>query len=77
MDDIIICSASFVEHLFSLTSVFDKLREAGIQLKVSKCIFTCAEVDFLGYHLSSEGIKPHERLISAVNSSKDPNPREN
>ena len=60
MDDIITCNASFEEHLLSLTSVFDKLREAGIQLKVSKCIFAC------------EGIKPQERLISSVKQFKRP-----
>ena len=72
MDDVIICSATFEEHLELLKSLFDKFRESGIQLKLSKCLFACEEVDFLGYHLSREGIKPQERLITAVNRFKSP-----
>ena len=72
IDDVVICSATFEEHLRLLTLLFVKLREARIQLKLSKCSFACEEVDFLGYHLSKDGIRPQERLITAVNRFKRP-----
>ena len=72
MDDVIICSTTFEEHLELIRSLLDKLRESGIQLKLSKCLFAHEEVDFLGYHISREGIKPQERLIAAVNRFKRP-----
>jgi len=44
LDDIIIFSASFDEHLHRLTNVFKALREAHLQLKLSKCSFMQKEV---------------------------------
>ena len=72
MDDIIICSISFDEHLSSLASVFGKLRETGIQLKFSKCVFAREEVEFLGYNLSKDGIRPLNRLTTAIEEFKRP-----
>ena len=58
MDDVILFSNSFDDHLSSLTSVFEKFRDAGIQLKFSKCVFAREDVDFLGYNLSKDGVRP-------------------
>ena len=35
-------------------------------MKASKCVIGSDSVDFLGYHLSSEGIKPQSRLVEAI-----------
>ena len=40
MDDIIICSVMFSEHISALISLFGKLREAGIQLKLIFWVIT-------------------------------------
>ena len=72
MDDILICSKSIGEHLSSLKDVFLKLRESGITLKLSKCVFGCENIDFLGYNLSKDGIKPQERLREAIKEFKIP-----
>ena len=63
---------SFEEHLSSLASVFEKLRETGIQLKFSKCFFAHEEFDFLGYNLSKDGIKPQKRLTTAIEEFQRP-----
>ena len=75
MDDIVIFSRTFEEHLKELETVFEKLSEANITLKSSKCVIASREVDFLGYRLSAEGIKPQERLVSAITEFKRPEKR--
>ena len=62
MDDIVIFSGNFQEHLHNLEQVFQRLQSSGISLKLPKCIFACEKVNFLGFELSKGGIKPQARL---------------
>ena len=66
MDDIVIFSRTFAEHMMEIEAIFDKLLDANITLKASKCVIASHVVDFLGYRLSKDGIKPQERLMSAI-----------
>ena len=58
LDDIIIMSSTFDEHLSRLRSVFERLRTAGLKLKPQKCIFLQRRVSFLGHVVSARGYKP-------------------
>ena len=58
MDDIVIYSSSFREHLENLELVFQRLKSSGLSLKLSKWLFAREIVDFLGIELSGTGIKP-------------------
>ena len=66
IDDIIIFSKSFEEHLAHMDLVFTRLREANIKLKVSKCHFANPEVIYLGHIVSRNGIQPDPDKVSAV-----------
>ena len=66
MDDISIFTATFDDHMLALRSVFERLREAGITLKLGKCEFACDNIDFLGYNVSQEGIKPQKGLTDSI-----------
>ena len=66
IDDIIIFSSSFDEHLQRLRLVFDRLRQANLKLKPSKCHFARSSVRFLGFIVSSSGVSPDPDKISAV-----------
>ena len=68
IDDIIIFSCTFKEHLYRLGLVFSTLREANLKLKPSKCHFASNSVDFLGFVVSSDGISPNPEKIEAVRS---------
>ncbi|MEL7328148.1 MAG: RNase H-like domain-containing protein [Pseudomonadota bacterium] len=72
MDDIVVFNKTFQEHLQSLEQIFCRLRSSGISLKLSKCIFASEKVDFLGYTLAREGIKPQTRLTEAVKQYQRP-----
>lgn len=48
IDDILIYSKSFEEHLVHLDNVFERLREAKLTLKPAKCQFARRELPYLG-----------------------------
>ena len=56
LDDVIIFSASFQEHLQRLGAVFARLEEAGLKLKLAKCQFAKDKVKYLGHIISRNGI---------------------
>ena len=58
LDDILIASQTFEEHLEHLRLVFDRLRKAGLTLKPKKCFFVQQKVQYLGHVISPEGIMP-------------------
>ena len=66
MDDIVIFSPNLKDHLKDLEGVFERLREANISLKASKCVIAVKSVFSLGYELSNEGIRPQARLTDAI-----------
>ena len=66
LDDILVYSKTFEDHLSHLRQVFDRLRLANLKLKPSKCKFACPQVTYLGHVVSPEGIAPDADKISAV-----------
>ena len=57
LDDIVVYSKSADDHEKHLQLVFNRLRQAGLRLKRTKCSFGLSEIRLLGYILNSEGIK--------------------
>ena len=76
MDDIVIFSKTFSEHLKNLEQVFQRLRLSGVSLILSKCVFASHTVDFLGFELSQSGIRPQSCLTYAVLNFGQPTTRE-
>ena len=58
LDNILVCSKTFQEHLEHLNLVFERLRRAGLTLKPRKCFFLQEEVHYLGHLISCKGIAP-------------------
>ena len=73
IDDIIVFSRTFSEHLDRLHKVFSKLEEAGLKLRTSKCHFAQKVVRYLGHKVSTDEIRPDPAKTEAV--SKYPVPR--
>ena len=77
LDDILIFSPDTETHLKHLDILFQRLREAGLKLKESKCNFLKAHVQYLGHLVSGEGIEPlAEKLESMKDMPSPTNPRE-
>ncbi|GFW31239.1 retrovirus-related Pol polyprotein from transposon opus [Trichonephila clavipes] len=72
MDDVIITSPSFNEHLDHLNQVFTLLRDAGLTLNKDKCHFACDKLKYLGLVISKEGIETDNSKVKAIAEMKPP-----
>jgi hypothetical protein len=66
LDDVVIFSKTFDEHIERLSTVLDRIRTAGLKLKPEKCQFFQSEVIFLGHVVSGEGVKPNPPNIMKI-----------
>lgn len=66
VDDILIFSRSFDEHLQHLAQVFDRLKNANLKLQPTKCHFAVKEVKFLGHVISKKGFSVDPEKTKAV-----------
>ena len=66
LDDIIIFSATFEEHLERLQAVFERLEKHNLKLKPSKCHLFKERVVYLGHVVSEAGIQADPEKIEAV-----------
>ena len=66
LDDVLVYSRTFDEHLQHLRFVFDRFREAGLKLKPKKCFFGQKHVKFLRHVISSEGVQPDPAKIEDI-----------
>ncbi|GFY13598.1 transposon Tf2-6 polyprotein [Trichonephila clavipes] len=66
LDDIIVFSETFEDHLIRLRLVLKCLQEAGLKLNSKKCLFAAQEVKILGHLVSSNGVRPDPDKIKAV-----------
>ena len=66
LDDIIIFSKSFDEHIKSVENVFKQLELHGLKLKASKCEFFKTSVQYLGHIVSDKGVQTDPDKISAL-----------
>ena len=77
LDDIIIFSKTEEEHLKHLDIVFERLQQAHLKLKCSKCDFFKKHIQYLGHLVSAEGIKPLPEKLECVEKMPPPrNPKE-
>ena len=72
LDDIIVFSATWKEHLERLRAVFERLRQANLKLGARKCQLAAREVSFLGYKVTPEGLEPEPRLMEAISKLPPP-----
>ncbi|KAG6611434.1 Pol Polyprotein [Phytophthora cinnamomi] len=66
LDDILVFSQNEEEHLEHLRIVFKRLEKYGVSLNGGKCRVLRKDVEYLGYTLSAEGIRPQAKKIQAI-----------
>lgn len=72
LDDIIIISRTFDEHLDHLRIVFRRLQDANLQLNPDKCEFCRTELKYLGHVICRDGIQTDPEKIRAVQEYTSP-----
>jgi hypothetical protein len=72
IDDIIVHSETFENHLNDLKQVFERIREANLKLGPKKCKFCFEEIKFLGHIIGKDGIKTDPAKIEKVKNYPKP-----
>ena len=72
IDDIIIFSKSFEEHLKRMRLIFDRFRSAGLTVKPKKSFFGQERIKFLGHYVSEKGIEPMEEKCKVIQNFPRP-----
>ncbi|KMQ86699.1 reverse ribonuclease integrase [Lasius niger] len=72
LNDIIILSRTFDEHLELLAEVFRRLRDARLRLNPEKCRFCVGQLKYLGHVIDQDGIRTDPEKVSAVNNWPEP-----
>ena len=67
LDDIIIFSRTPEEHLGHFKQDFQKIKKCTPIMKLSRCNFFTKEIQYLGYILSTKGIRPLPSKTHAIN----------
>lgn len=72
IDDILIASSNYEQHLIHLKTVFEKLQQYGVVINLEKCHFALSSVSFLGHNISEAGVKPLSEKVTAIQSFSQP-----
>lgn len=70
MDDLIVISDTFENHVSDLRAVFDHLRLFQKHARRKKCVFACESVKYLGHVITSESIQTDPRKVHAILDKK-------
>ena len=74
LDDVLVFSETFEEHLVHLQAIFDRLGAANLKLRGDKCTFFAKELHYLGHIVSDKGLQvdPDKvRRVTDMPSCKD------
>lgn len=66
LDDVVICHETFQGHLNLLQKVLERLKEAGLTIKASKCQFFRRELKYLGYVVDEKGLHTDPAKVQSI-----------
>ncbi|KAJ8018861.1 hypothetical protein HOLleu_42921 [Holothuria leucospilota] len=75
IDDIIVFSVTWEEHIQHLKKVLECLREAGLTTSIEKSRFFLTEADYLGHGVSESGIFTDGAKVEAIRNYPSPRDR--
>ena len=72
IDDIVIHSSSYRQHIKHVRLVLERLRRAGLTVKLSKCYFACASIEYLGHVVGLGQVRPKEQKVKDLLAADHP-----
>jgi hypothetical protein len=66
LDDIVIASSDFKEHLQTLYEVYQKLKETGLTINIEKCEFCKPSLTYLGFVIDRDGLRTDPQKVEAI-----------
>lgn len=68
LDDILVFSRTQEDHIKHVRQLLECLRKAQLYANLKKCEFNKQELEFVGFHVSDQGILPSKSKVAAVQS---------
>ena len=72
IDDILIHTQTWEEHIAALNEVFRRLRKANLTARPSKCFIGFNEVEFLGHMVGKGIMKPKQDKVKSIKEAARP-----
>lgn len=72
IDDILISTDTWEDHLEVLTELFVRLQNAGLTARPSKCFFAFSELECLGHIIGQQRLRPEEDKIESLKNAPIP-----
>lgn len=72
MDDLLIATRTIDENLEYLRLVMERMKEYGLQIRLDKCSFVKTQLEYLGYRITKNEIKPGLTKTEAVRQFPTP-----
>ena len=66
LDDLIIYSDTFEEHIERLEKVFERLPSCNLNLSPKKCVFLRKRVRYVGHIVSEDGVETDPEKIDKI-----------
>ena len=66
LDDVVIFSETWEEHLKHLTDILERIRKAGLTVKLGKCQFAMSQCVYLGHVVGNGMVKLERSKVEAI-----------
>ena len=73
LDDLLcLTNGSFEDHLEKLKLILERWKQSGLKVNASKSTFCTDKIEYLGYWITREGVKPLEKKVQPILSLDPP-----
>lgn len=72
IDDVVIHSTTWEEHVDHIRQVLSRLRKAGLTVKPRKCQFAMAQCVYLGHIVGNGEVRPEKSKVDSITSFQTP-----
>jgi hypothetical protein len=72
VDDILVHSKDTEQHIDHLEAVFKRIQSAGLRLNSSNCEYGVQKLTFLGFEVTTDGLKVDDEKVEAISKMPDP-----
>ena len=72
LDDILVASSDEESHKETLDKIFQRLDQHGLRISIDKCEFFLNDINFLGFHISANGMRSTAAKSAEINEFPKP-----
>ncbi|XP_072143700.1 uncharacterized protein [Dermacentor andersoni] len=71
-DDVVVATDTWQEHIDTLRQVFEKIKQANLTIKPSKCEIGESSITFLGHRIGKSKVEPLLKTLDKILATKRP-----